>query len=437
MLRLAIVGRPNVGKSTLFNRLVGEKLALVHEAPGLTRDWREGRGRLGDLEFVLIDTAGFEEGGRLSARMRAQTASAVGAADACLFLIDARAGVTPMDGQFAAWLRRLGKPVILVANKADGRRAELWDAFRLGFGEPIAISAEHGEGLADLYAALARFGPGEALAAPPVAEIPIAVAIVGRPNVGKSTLANRLLGEERLLTGPEPGITRDAIRLAWCYRGRAYQLIDTAGLRRRARVTERVETLAMADAVRAIAEAHVVIVVIDASQGLDRQDLAIADKALAGGKAVLFAANKWDLVTERKAVRRFIEQRITTGLAEGQGLPVLPMSASRGLGLDRLMRAVSELHARWQRRLPTAALNRWLEEATSRHPPPAGKGLRVRLRYIAQISAGPPTFVMFANRPAGLAPSYLRYLGNSLRQAFDLDGVPVRFKLRRGKNPFI
>jgi GTP-binding protein len=450
-LTVAIVGRPNVGKSTLFNRLIGKRLALVDDTPGVTRDRREGRGRLGDLEFTLFDTAGLEEAkaGSLSARMTEQTRRAVAEADLVLFLLDARAGVTPQDEHFARLLRRGRAPVLLLANKSEGRAgaAGAAEAYRLGLGEPIAISAEHGEGLADLYDRMAALAPAKAADAEgtnleeeqPEEEQqrgPLQLAIVGRPNVGKSTLVNRLIGEERLLTGPEAGITRDAIAVDWEWQGRPLRLVDTAGLRRRAKVEAKLEKLSAADTLRAIRFAEVVVLVLDAEQGLEKQDLTIASLVAEEGRALVIAANKWDAVGDKTAAKRRLRDRIETSLPQVKGLPVVTLSALTGRNLDELLKAVFEAHAAWNRRVPTAQLNRWLEEATGAHPPPAVSGRRIRLRYMTQIKTRPPTFALFASRAEALPESYLRYLVNGLREAFDIQGVPVRLNLRKTKNPY-
>ena len=447
-LTVAIVGRPNVGKSTLFNRLIGKRLALVDDTPGVTRDRREGQGRLGDLEFTLFDTAGLEEAkpGTLSARMTEQTRRAVGEADLVLFLIDARAGVTPQDEHFARLLRRGRAPVILVANKSEGRAATagVAEAHRLGLGEPIAISAEHGEGMADLYDRVAGLMPAAAEREPDEPEQqpeeaqrgPLQLAIVGRPNVGKSTLVNRLIGEERLLTGPEAGITRDAIAVDWEWQGRRLRLVDTAGLRRRSKVDAKLEQLSAADTLRAIRFAEVVVLVLEAEQGLEKQDLTIARLAEEEGRALVIAANKWDAVKDKTAAKRQLRDRIETSLPQVKGLPVVMLSALTGRNLDELLNAVFEVYAAWNRRVPTAQLNRWLEEATAAHPPPAVSGRRIRLRYKTQVKARPPTFALFASRAEALPESYLRYLVNGIREAFDIQGVPVRLHLRKQKNPY-
>jgi GTP-binding protein len=447
-LVVAIVGRPNVGKSTLFNRLVGRREALVAEMPGLTRDRRTGSARLGDLEFQVIDTAGLEEAGAgsLEARMLAQTERAVADADLVLFLIDARAGITPLDAHFANRLRRSQARVVLVANKCEGGAgvAGFAEAYGLGFGEPVPISAEHGEGLADLYEAIrAAAAPGTAgPAAAVAAEAPLSLAIVGRPNVGKSTLANRLLGEERLLTGPEPGVTRDAIAVEWSYGGRAIKLVDTAGLRRRARVVDRIEKLSVADSLRAVQYAQVVILVIDATEigdfgsEIGKQDLTIARQVVEEGRALVIAANKWDEVADPGKLRRRLVESLVRTLTQVRGVPLVPISARDGTGLDALMTAVFDIERLWNARVATPDLNRWLAEITERHPPPLASGRRIRLRYMTQVNIRPPTFAVWISKPADLPKSYLRYLVNGLRDAFGLEGVPIRLMLRKGRNPY-
>ena len=444
-LTVAIVGRPNVGKSTLFNRLVGKRLALVDDTPGLTRDRREGEARIGDLRFTAIDTAGLEEAPAeaLEARMRAQTEHAVADADVALFLIDARAGVTPLDEHFADWLRVKGKPVIAVANKCESSagQAGLLEVYGLGLGEPVALSAEHGMGMDALYEALAPHAGEAATEAPDetpgeAPERSLKMAIVGRPNVGKSTLVNRLLGEERVLTDARAGITRDAVHIPWTYEGRAIGLVDTAGLRRKARVTDRLEALSGGDAVRALRFAEVVVLVLDAEAPLEKQDLTIARTTLEEGRALILAVNKWDLVKDRKKAERRVADRLQTSLPQARGVPVVPLSALTGRGLGRLMPAVLKAHEAWNRRIPTGQLNRWLEGVLESHPPPLAAGRRIRLRYMTQAKARPPTFVIFASRAKGLPDSYLRYLVNSLRETFELPGVPLRIHLRAGKNPY-
>ncbi|MBX6427035.1 MAG: ribosome biogenesis GTPase Der [Variibacter sp.] len=449
----AIVGRPNVGKSTLFNRLVGRKLALVDDRPGVTRDRREGLARIGDLVFTAVDTAGFEEAppGSLSARMRAQTETAIAQADVVLLMIDARAGVTPLDRAFADLVRRTGKPAILVANKSEGRAGEAGalEAYALGLGEPIAISAEHGEGLAELYAALraAHAARGDADDAAPAREIrrgaaasqgvaPIRIAVVGRPNAGKSTLINRLLGTERLLTGPEAGITRDAIAVDLEWHGRPFQVYDTAGLRRRARVQEKLEKLSVADALRAIRFAEVVVLLVDAQAPFEEQDLRIADLVVREGRALVVGINKWDLVERRPGALAKLREEADHWLPQVKGVPVAPVSGLTGEGLDRLMQAVIDIYEIWNRRVPTAALNRWFAGAVAAHPPPAVSGRRVKLNYITQPKARPPTFVLFCARADAVPDAYRRYLVNSLRETFDLPGTPIRLTLREKENPY-
>ena len=445
-LAVAIIGRPNVGKSTLFNRLAGRKTALVASEPGLTRDRREGHAQLADLELRITDTAGFEQskGRDLAARMRAQTERAVAEADVALFLIDARAGVTALDRDLAQWLRRVGKPVVLVANKTEGRGTQsgIAEAYGLGLGEPVAISAEHGEGLADLYEALLPYAgeneekPAEPTAVPDAAELPLQLTVVGRPNVGKSTLINRLLGAERLLTGPEPGITRDAIAVDWSWRGRKLRLIDTAGLRRKSRIEAKTERLSAGDTLHAIRFAEVAVLVVDASLGLERQDLAIARMVAEEGRALVLAVNKWDLVAKRKETLEKITERMAESLPQLAGLKPLTLSAATGAGMDKLVPAAFEAYAAWNRRVPTPTLNRFLTRVQERNPPPLVAGRRLKLRYMTQVNIRPPTFALFASKPGELPESWRRYLVNLLRESFDLPGVPIRMMLRKGKNPF-
>jgi GTPase len=461
--RVAIVGRPNVGKSTLFNRLVGRRLALVDDQPGVTRDRREGAASLFDLNFVAVDTAGFEDGSdeSLSGRMRAQTEAAVGRAAVALLVYDARAGVTPMDRHFAAWLRRSGVPLVLVANKAEGLQAEtgINEGHELGFGEPIGLSAEHGLGLADLYQALAPFlaeKPAEAaqddapasdedseLPEPPIEAVsgPLKLAIVGRPNAGKSTLINKLLGEQRLVTGPEAGITRDSIAIDWDWVDRdgnvqPVRLIDTAGLRKRAKVTEKLEKLSAADTKLAIDFAEVVVLLLDATLGLEAQDLRIADKVLSEGRALIIALNKWDAAHDQSRLFQGVRKALDDGLSQVKGVPLLTCSGATGKGLDTLIEVAMTTRQRWSRRVPTSALNRWFEAATDRNPPPAPGGVRIKLRYVTQVSTRPPSFVVFGNRTDGLPASYARYLANSLSTDLDFAGLPLRLSFRGGRNPF-
>jgi GTPase len=444
---VAIVGRPNVGKSTLFNRLVGRRLALVDDRPGVTRDRREGEGRLGDLSFKVIDTAGLEDAERktLSARMQAQTAAALAQADVVLFLVDARDAATPADRAFTNLVRRSGKPTILVANKSEGRAgaAGALESYALGLGEPVAISAEHGEGLSELYDALRSALP-DATAAPEsevsesaaAEDKPIRIAVVGRPNTGKSTLINRLLGEERLLTGPEAGITRDAIAVDLTWRDKHFRIHDTAGLRRRSRIEEKLEKLSVADALNAIRFAEVVIVLIDAQTPFEEQDIRIADLVEREGRASVIAINKWDLIEREPGAQTRLRAEVDRLLPQIKGVPVVTMSARSGDGLDRLMAAVLESYANWNKRAPTAALNRFLAQVVSAHPPPAVKGRALRLDYITQPKARPPTFVLFASRAAALPETYRRYLVNGLRESFALPGTPIRLTLRAKQNPY-
>ncbi len=443
MKTVAIVGRPNVGKSTLFNRLVRSHLALTHDTPGVTRDWHEGRAELGDLRYRVIDTAGFDEGTRkeLEMKMRAQTEGVLDQVDVALFLIDAREGLTPIDEHFAKWLRKRRTPVLLVANKCEGKTGDFgyYGSYQLGFGEPIAISAEHNGGMADLYEALLPFIEPDA---DDVAEQDLekedvlSIAIVGRPNVGKSTLANRLIGEERLLTGPEAGVTRDAIPVTWEHGGRVFSLVDTAGFRRQARVEEKLEQLSVGSTKKAIYRAHVALLVLDAENLMEKQDLTIADLVIEEGRALVIVVNKWDRVRNAKATKTKLLERMERSLPQVRGLPYVMLSAKTGENLDKLMPAVLQAYETWNTRVSTSKLNEWLSQVVERHSPPAVRGRPLRLRYLTQIKSRPPTFALFVSRPEKLPESYIRYLVNDLRETFGLGGTPVRFRLRKGKNPY-
>lgn len=449
---VAILGRPNVGKSTLFNRLVGRRMALVDDTPGVTRDRRMGEGRIGKLAFTVIDTAGLEDAfdDSLEARMRRQTEQAVAQADALLFMIDARAGVTPLDRHFAGWLRRAKKPVVLIANKCESNAAMAGrgEAYGLGLGEPIAFAAEHGLGMVELQVALARHAPvpievsdqkfveEPEVTDEPAETGPLRLAIVGRPNVGKSTLVNRLIGEDRLLTGPEAGITRDSIEIDWQHKGRALKLIDTAGMRRRAHVKGKLEKLSVGDTLNTIRYAHVVMVVIDAAMILEKQDLTIARMVAEEGRALVLAVNKWDAVSDRDEALAELRDKLEMSLPQVKGVAAVPISALTGRSLDRLMDQVFAAYEVWNRRIPTPQINRWLQEATQRHPPPLVDGRTVKIRYAAQTKTRPPTIQLFASKPKELPDSYQRYLVNSLREVFDMPGTPVRVIMRKGKNPY-
>jgi len=448
---LAIVGRPNVGKSTLFNRLVGRRLALVDDRPGVTRDLREGEARLADLRFVAVDTAGLEEAtdDSLQGRMRRLTDRAVADADVVLFVIDARAGVTPLDQTFADILRRRGGRVLLAANKAEGREgvSGAMEAYALGLGDPIPLSAEHGEGMEALYAALQPIADGFERAADASAfdadavdaddpDRPIQIAVLGRPNAGKSTLVNAILGEDRLLTGPEAGITRDAIGLETDWGDRRFRIFDTAGVRRRAKVQDKLEKLSVADGLRAVRFAEVVILLLDAASSFETQDLRLADLAEREGRAVVVAVNKWDLEDERQDRLKALREAFERLLPQLKGAPLVTVSARTGKGLDRLREAVLRVHAIWNTRVPTAKLNDWLAAQTAAHAPPAPSGRRIKLRYITQVKARPPSFVAFCNKPEDLPASYTRYLVNGLRRDFGLEGAPIRFGYRKTDNPY-
>jgi GTPase len=445
---IAIIGRPNVGKSTLFNRLVGQKLALVDDLPGVTRDRREGEARLGDLEFTIIDTAGLDEGakGSLTARMQEQTETAIRLADALFFVVDARAGLTPNDRSFADFARRANKPVLLLANKSEGKHGEAgaMEAYALGLGEPIQISAEHGEGLGELYDALRELVPPSAEAEETdgdedeegLPQRPIRVAIVGRPNAGKSTLINHLLGEERLLTSAEAGTTRDSIAVEIDWKGRGFRVFDTAGLRRRSRIEEKLEKLSVADALRAVRFAEVVVLMMDSQHRFEEQDLRIADLVEREGRALVIGVNKWDLMDGKPGQISALRGEVDHLLPQVRGVPVVAVSGLMGDGIDRLMEAIVQAYAVWNKRVPTAALNRWFEQAVDANPPPAVSGRRLKLNYITQTKARPPSFVLFCSRADAVPQSYLRYLTNSLREGFDLPGTPVRITLREKANPF-
>lgn len=451
MFTVAIVGRPNVGKSTLFNRLAGKRLALVDNTPGVTRDRREAEAGIADLHFTVIDTAGLEDSTAddMEGRMRRQTERAIAGADVCLLMIDARAGVTPLDAHFANLLRKGKTPVRIVANKCESGagRNGVYEAFGLGLGDPIAISAEHGEGLGDLYDALKPFGktfdllPAEETQQPEdpagPAAMPLKIAIVGRPNTGKSTLINQLLGDERMLTGPEAGLTRDAIGVAWEWKGRPVKLFDTAGMRKQARVQEKLERLSVADAKRAMGFAEVAILLIDAAAPFEKQDLHIADIVAREGRAMVIALNKWDLVENQMAYMKLMRQMLDDTLSQIHGVPLVALSALTGKGVEQLLPAAARVYDIWNRRVPTAALNRWLAEMTAKHPPPASKGRRIKLRYITQVRTRPPSFAVFSARAAELPESYARYLVNGLRADFDLPGVPIRLNMRARENPYV
>jgi len=444
---VAIVGRPNVGKSTLFNRLVGRKLALVDDRPGVTRDRREGEASLLGLDFRVIDTAGYEDEdpNTLPGRMRQQTVAAVREADVALFLVDARAGIMPLDEEIARWLRSETTPVVLAANKAEGRAGEggLMEAYALGFGDPIALSAEHGEGVVDLFEQLRPHiereesddeeeGEGDPT---------LKLAIVGRPNAGKSTLINRILRQDRLITGPEAGITRDSIAIDWEWQApdgtaRPVRLIDTAGMRKKAKVEDKLEKLAVADARRAVDFAEVVVLLLDGTRGLEAQDLRIADNVLQEGRALIVAINKWDVAEDGSALFNGIKAALDEGLSQARGVPLLTVSGMTGKGIDQLLAAAFEIRETWSKRVSTGQLNRWFEAAVERNPPPAPGGKRIKLRYITQVNTRPPAFVLFGNRLDDLPDTYLRYLTNGIRKELGFGAVPVRLTARASRNPF-
>lgn len=438
---VAILGRPNVGKSTLFNRLIGRRRAIVDDTPGVTRDRIEGVCTLGRVPFRVVDTAGLEAGPEdsLAGRMRQVALQGLAEADVGLFLIDARTGVTPADEEIADELRRQAKPILLVANKSEGRlgAAQAAEAWSLGLGEPFPVSAEHGDGIPDLLAALEPHLKDEAPEEEPAPERPLRLAVVGRPNAGKSSLINRLIAQDRLLTGPEPGLTRDSVTIPLTWEDRRLEIVDTAGLRRKAKVEARLEQLSTSAALQALKFADVVVLVTDATQALERQDLTIARLVVQEGRALVVALNKWDLVEDHAATLAEVRRALEHQLTDLKGVPCVPLSALTGRHVEKLLPAVVEAHDRWNRRVPTAALNRWLEGVLERHPPPLVQGRRVKIRYATQAKARPPTFVLFANRAAeNLPESYLRYLAAGLRDAFDLWGVPIRFHVRQSKNPY-
>jgi GTP-binding protein len=462
---VAIVGRPNVGKSTLFNRLVGKKLALVDDTPGVTRDRRPGDAKLVDLRFTIIDTAGLEEAGAdtLEGRMRAQTEAAIDEADLSLFVVDAKFGLTPLDKTLGEMLRRRGKPVVLVANKSEAKGSDggFYDAYTLGLGEPVPISAEHGQGMIDLRDAIVE-AIGEERAFPePEDEAetdvvlshsdeeedeefepeyddskPLRVAIVGRPNAGKSTLINRFLGEDRLLTGPEAGITRDSISVEWDWRGRTIKMFDTAGMRKKARVQEKLEKLSVADTLRAVRFAETVVIVFDATIPFEKQDLQIVDFVLREGRAAVLAFNKWDLVEDQQAVLADLREKTERLLPQARGIRAVPISGQTGYGLDKLMQNIVDTDKVWNKRISTAKLNRWLDAVQTQHPPPAVSGRRLKLKYMTQVKARPPAFMISCTRPDALPESYIRYLTNGLRADFQMPGVPIRIHFKAGENPF-
>jgi len=461
---VAIVGRPNVGKSTLFNRLVGKKLALVDDTPGVTRDRRPGEARLMGLHFTIIDTAGLEEADEesLQGRMRAQTEAAIDEADLSLFVVDAKTGLTPVDTDLAEMLRRRGKPVVLVANKSEARGSDggFYDAYTLGLGEPTPISAEHGQGMLDLRDAIVE-AIGKDRAYPPKEDVaetnvdvraeleededyepeyddtkPLRVAIVGRPNAGKSTLINRFLGEDRLLTGPEAGITRDSISVEWDWRGRTIKMFDTAGMRRKAKVIEKLEKLSVADTLRAIRFAELVVIVFDATIPFEKQDLHIVDLVLREGRAAVLAFNKWDMIEDQQAVLADLREKTDRLLPQARGIRAVPISGQTGRGLDKLMQSIIDTDKVWNKRISTSRLNRWLEQQQIQHPPPAVSGRRLKLKYMTQVKARPPAFMISCTRADALPESYTRYLINSLRVDFDMPSVPIRIHYREKENPY-
>lgn len=443
-LKLAIVGRPNVGKSTLFNRLCGKRMAIVHDIPGVTRDRKEAFGQLGDIPLKLIDTAGLEDKSKdpLMEGMKAQVLSALQEADVVLFIIDGRHGLTPLDTSFADLLRKAQRPVFLLANKCEGKAGAqgIAEAWALGFGEPFPISAEHGLGLDALYEALLPHYKGpvsEEVDDETLPDAPLQLAIVGRPNVGKSTLLNQLIGHERVLTGPEAGVTRDSISIEWSYKNHPIRLIDTAGLRKRAKVTEKLEWLATSESMSAVQYAQVVILVIDATQPLEKQDLHIGSKVIEEGRCLVLALNKWDLIPNKEELLKDVKARLITALPQVKGVPLVPISALRGKNKEKLLDQVLAIYATWNQRISTGKLNRWLEEIVAHHPPPLVAGRRIKIKYLTQIKTRPPTFVLFSSKSTELPDSYVKYLVNGMRQSFGLEGVPIRFSVKSSKNPYV
>jgi GTP-binding protein len=455
-ITLAILGRPNVGKSTLFNRLAGKRLAIVDDTPGVTRDRRVASGRVGDINVNIIDTAGFEDvhDESLEARMRQQTNRAIEAADIALFLIDSRVGIMPLDSFFANWIRSQNIPVILVANKCEGKAGGpgLYESYKLGLGDPIPISAEHGEGLADLYKALLpytvqrdfdnTFLPNDTISAENNKQADdfsgaIQMAIVGRPNVGKSTLINTIIGDDRLLTGPEAGITRDSISVEWKHNGRSMRLIDTAGLRRRSKIQDKVETLSAKDSFRAIQYAQIVVLVLDGNLMLEKQDLTIARQVIEEGRILMIAVNKWDIVNNRTQALKKLGDRLQTSLPQVRGIPIITLSALTGQNINKLIPTAFDIFEIWNKRIPTSKLNQWLMMMTERHPPPIKSGRRIRIRYMTQAKTRPPTFIIFSSRGTDLPEAYKRFLVNGIREDFNLPGVPIRILARTGNNPYV